>query len=138
MQKAIVNSRQQRSVMPWGPSVVLSLLAFPIAAASDAPKTPKGAEAPPKSDRLDLYGKRLLAGGKDKTFRLWDATADKQVRRFQGHRGDVRALAVVPGGKQIVSASADHTLRLWDADTGRFVREFSGHSDFVEAVAVSP
>ena len=58
-------------------------------------------------------GKLLLTGGEDSTMRLWDLETGKEVRRFAGHEGRVRAVAFSPDGKLGLSGSLDRTVRLW-------------------------
>ncbi|KAL2782847.1 hypothetical protein BJX66DRAFT_345468 [Aspergillus keveii] len=57
---------------------------------------------------------------------------------FEGHEGDVNAVAFSPDGLTVASASKDRTVRLWDAATGTQRQTLQGHKDSVTAVAFSP
>src|SRR5262249_36703497 len=65
-----------------------------------------------------------------------------EVRRFEGHTGAVRYLAISPDGKRVLSASGwpqgDNTLRYWDLATGKEIHTLRGHSSMIETVAISP
>jgi eukaryotic-like serine/threonine-protein kinase len=76
------------------------------------------------------------AGGKNVV--LWDADTLRPVAQWQGHTGEINALAFDRAGGRLVSASNDHTVRLWDTATGRCLRVFEGHTDLVFAVAWHP
>jgi len=56
---------------------------------------------------------------------------------FQGHRGGVWALAVLPDGR-LASGSDDCTIWLWNASSGSFLAVFEGHQGGVRALAVLP
>jgi WD40 repeat protein len=72
-------------------------------------------------------GKLLLTGGEDSTLRLWDLETGREVRRFAGHEGRVRAVAFSPDGRQAVSGTVlgDATLRVWDVETGNEVSKYT-------------
>jgi WD40 repeat protein len=42
-----------------------------------------------------------------------------EIRRFTGHTGEIRCLAVSADGRRLLSGSVDHTVRLWDIDNGK-------------------
>jgi WD40 repeat protein/serine/threonine protein kinase len=54
-----------------------------------------------------------LAGGFDRTFRLWDVATGKELHRFIGHAGPVRSVAFSADGQYALSGSEDGTARLW-------------------------
>jgi WD40 repeat protein len=59
-------------------------------------------------------GKFLALGFEDGRVRLYDLDTGKLLRRLEGHRGAVTALAFTPDGKALVSGSADSTALVWD------------------------
>jgi hypothetical protein len=61
-----------------------------------------------------------------------------QFSPFQGHAGQVLAIAFSPDGKRALSGAADNTARLWDVATGREIRPLEGHTGEVLGVAFSP
>jgi RNA polymerase sigma factor (sigma-70 family) len=70
-------------------------------------------------------GKTLVSGGHDYTLRLWDTATGKELRRFLGHRGAVRNLALSPNGS-VLASSGDawrgqepDRIFLWDVSTGK-------------------
>jgi tRNA A-37 threonylcarbamoyl transferase component Bud32 len=82
-------------------------------------------------------GRRALSGGKDRTIRLWDVEAGRELRAFPEQTQEVRAVAFAPDGRRLLSA-AGAGLRLWDADSGEELARWAGHTDAVKAVAFSP
>ena len=51
-------------------------------------------------------------------FKLWDLAAGREIRRFEGHSGDVHSVAFSPNGKTALLGSGVRTLRLWDLERG--------------------
>ena len=60
-------------------------------------------------------------------MRLWDLESGAELRRFEGHKDWIPALALMPDGRRAVSASEDQTVRLWDLERGTELASF--HSD---------
>src|SRR6187200_3155813 len=61
-------------------------------------------------------GTLAATGSFDKSVRLWDPVAGKQLREFAGPNGPqslVLSVAFSPGGDQIGSGGADNTARVW-------------------------
>jgi mono/diheme cytochrome c family protein len=82
-------------------------------------------------------GRRALIASPDRSVRLWDVEAERELRRFIGHTASVWSVAFSADGSRALSGSADTTVRLWDVDTGRELRRLDGHSGLVTAVAFS-
>lgn len=82
-------------------------------------------------------GSRALFASADKSVRLWNVEAGRDLRRFVGHTASVWAVAFSSDGKLALSGGADRVLRLWDVATGRELRRLSGHDGLIAAVAMS-
>jgi WD40 repeat protein len=86
---------------------------------------------------LSADGRRAVSASGDKTLKVWDVNADREVRTLAGHADRVTGVALSADGRRAVSASEDKTLKVWDVDTGADLRTLIGHSDSVHGVALS-
>ena len=50
---------------------------------------------------------------------LWDTHTFRRVAHWQGHTGEINAVAFNRDGRRLLSASGDRTVRLWDVATGQ-------------------
>jgi WD40 repeat protein len=80
----------------------------------------------------------LVTGGDDKSLRIWDAAAGRELREMSGHTDGVTCLSVSADGKRIVSGSRDNTVRVWVSDAGTCLATLRGHSFSVMGVCFSP
>jgi WD40 repeat protein len=122
-----------------------------------------GHQGPVAAAAISPDGRRAATVGMDRTLRLWDAGAGKQLAQWQAHEGlggatrfsipksvdagDVKAhkplaLAVVfsPDGRLVATAGGpDHRgeVKLWDAG-GRLLLDVRDHPGSVASVAFSP
>jgi WD40 repeat protein/mono/diheme cytochrome c family protein len=83
-------------------------------------------------------GSLALLASADRSVRLWDVEAGRELRRFVGHAGSVWSVAFSPDRKFAASGSADTSVRLWDVETGNERARLDGHGALVIAIAFSP
>jgi WD40 repeat protein len=83
-------------------------------------------------------GRRALIASPDRSVRLWDVEAERDLRRFIGHTASVWSVVFSADDSRALSGSADTTVRLWDVETGRELRRLEGHSGLVTCVAFAP
>jgi RNA polymerase sigma factor (sigma-70 family) len=89
-------------------------------------------------------GKTLISGGHDYTLRLWDAATGKELRRFLGHRGAVRNLALSPDGSVLASTGdawrgqEPGRIFIWDVGTGKERARLLGPEKQAACLAWSP
>ena len=81
-------------------------------------------------------GKTLLVGAGTSLI-LWDLEKNERRRNFQGHRGVVGSIALLPDGARAMTAAGDGTMALWNLETGARIRTYEGHRERVWTVALS-
>jgi len=82
-------------------------------------------------------GRHALIARTDRTLRLWNLGANRDMTQFQGHTAPVVSSAFSADGCRALSGGMDRTLRLWDVATGTELRRFEGHAGSVMSVAIS-
>ena len=55
---------------------------------------------------------------------VFDLKTGKEIQRFRGHVGSIKAVAFSPDGQRLLSGSDDKSMRLWDVATGVQVQRF--------------
>ena len=90
---------------------------------------------------VSLDGKYILSGSIDSTFRLWDISTGKEIRKFvinpiNTNMGQGVQVAFSPDGKHAISAGAEN-LKIWDISTGGEVSSFDIGSFYVPNISIS-
>lgn len=67
---------------------------------------------------FNRHGTLLATADFANDARLWDVASGQEVRRFTGHRDQLRDVAFDGDGALLATASADGTARLWRIDGG--------------------
>jgi RNA polymerase sigma factor (sigma-70 family) len=90
-------------------------------------------------------GNSLFTGSHDATVRQWNASDGKELRRFVGHHGAVRHIALSPDGKTLASTGSGGwagdppgQIRIWSVATGAELGRLDGPRSPVEALGWSP
>ena len=78
----------------------------------------------PNPVTLSANGLLAATGGFKNVIVLWDVAGGRELRRFNGHTGDVHGVSFSPDGKLLLTASLDQTARVWDVATGNMLRQF--------------
>src|SRR4029450_2777300 len=74
----------------------------------------------------------------DNTIRIWDVSAQKELRTLSGHTANIESLAFSPDSRLLASASDDGATFLWDANTGEHVLALISLEDGGEWMVVTP
>jgi WD40 repeat protein len=92
-------------------------------------EAPGAGQAPSTSEPSSRAVPDLLAG---------QGPAVGEIRRLEGHAGEVRRLAISSDGRRLLTAGWDSNVYLWDVATGRQVLKIEGHTEQVHGVAFLP
>jgi WD40 repeat protein len=85
---------------------------------------------------LSSDGKFMVTGAQNGAAVLWDTSAGKGVRMFEGHEKAIRGVALTADAKQILTGSLDTMAILWDSETGKQLQTFQ-HTGQVLSVALT-
>ncbi|MBW4508060.1 MAG: hypothetical protein KME64_16330 [Scytonematopsis contorta HA4267-MV1] len=62
------------------------------------------------------WGRLLASTSEDKTIKLWDVIAHKEIATLIGHRVGVSSVSFSPSGKLLASGSSSGTVVLWNLE----------------------
>jgi WD40 repeat protein/serine/threonine protein kinase/Flp pilus assembly protein TadD len=82
-------------------------------------------------------GRLALSGGFGRIIRLWDVATGKEVRRLEGHTGEVCVLDFSVDGRRAVSGGTDG-IRLWNIATGKQIRFWKTNCGLNQRAVFSP
>lgn len=84
-------------------------------------------------------GQRMITASKDKTLCLWDLKSGVVLKKMEGHRGALNALAVSQDGKLIASGDARGELIACHGETGESLTQpIKVHSAIILSLDFSP
>ncbi|KAG0703056.1 hypothetical protein DFH29DRAFT_998842 [Suillus ampliporus] len=82
--------------------------------------------------------RHMVTGSADKTLRLWDLNDGTVLKKMEGHRGLVRAVAVSQH-RQLIASADNGEFIAWDRDTGESLTPpIKAHSTFIRSLDFSP
>jgi len=85
-----------------------------------------------------LDGHRMVTSSTDRTLILWNLKDGAVLKKMEGHKSGVRALAVSRDGKLIASGDANGALIAWDGVTGESLTQaITVHTDVIRSVDFS-
>ncbi|KAG2051836.1 WD40 repeat-like protein [Suillus hirtellus] len=82
---------------------------------------------------------QMITGSGDKTLRLWDLETGVVLKKMEGHRSKVSALAVSRNGQIIASGDVGGEVIAWHGETGESITQpIKAHSSYINSVDFSP
>ncbi len=83
-------------------------------------------------------GKQILSAGVDRDLLLWDTQTGKLLKRFIGHKDDIRCMTVSANGRFAFSADRSGRIIQWNTKTGQLISSINDENKDINAMAVSP
>eukprot|EP01132_Coremiostelium_polycephalum_P000769 gene769-954_t len=80
---------------------------------------------------LEMKRNTILTGSYDSSMIMWDVRANRKVKRFSGHTGNVLSTSLSHSGDIAITTSSDTTARVWDLRTMKLMHVLSEHNDWV-------
>jgi WD40 repeat protein len=85
-------------------------------------------------------GRHMVTGSTDRMLRLWDLKDRTVLKKIEGHRGWVRAVAASqPEDRQLIASTDNGEVIFWDRDTGESLTPaIKAHSTYIRSLDFSP
>jgi WD40 repeat protein len=80
----------------------------------------------------------LVAGGQDRTIKLWRIDTRGLARAWRGDGHALGALDITPDGRVVASGALNGAVRLWSTSSSRPRRTMAAHGARVTALAFAP
>jgi WD40 repeat protein len=80
----------------------------------------------------------LVAGGQDRSIKLWRIDAHNLARTWRGDGQAPGALGISPDGRIVASGALNGSVRLWTTGSSRPRRTIAAHAGRVTALAFAP
>lgn len=82
-------------------------------------------------------GRFIATGSFDKTVRIWDHSAQKELNCLKKHFLNVSDLSWSSDSSLLVSGGYDQTCKVWDVEAGKLLESFESEG-FVQCVSIDP
>jgi WD40 repeat protein len=97
----------------------------------------RGHSKPVRGLDLSPDGTRLATGSYDRTLRMWDVAAGRELWQAEFDE-DVNGVAFHPAGDLVAAGIDDGVLAVLEVASGRTLARFPAHQGHISAVAFSP
>jgi WD40 repeat protein len=74
---------------------------------------------------LSADGTKSLTGNTAGLVQLWDNATGKELKRLEGHKGELYYAVFSPDEKRVASGGQEGVIQIWDLQTGKVVREIT-------------
>ncbi len=91
-------------------------------------------------------GKHIASASRDRTVKVWDVLAGKDVQTLKGSPTDVKGVVFLEGGAKVASSTGkwnkekkfwEGEIKIWDAKAGKEEKSLKGHGETIEGLALS-
>ncbi|MEK7702487.1 MAG: WD40 repeat domain-containing protein [Nitrospirota bacterium] len=87
--------------------------------------------------RYSPDGKLALSGDKDGVLKLWDVTAQTELRTFDGRKGGIETGVFSSDGRFVLAGGAG-ALTLWETETGKVVASGAAPAEIATSTPAAP
>lgn len=88
---------------------------------------------------VSLDGRLALSAAYDRSARVWDLAAGREVQKFDGHsQARVQCAAFLPDGLRALTGGDETEPSLWSLKDGKELKRFQGSEKGVNQLAITP